>query len=435
MVYKGGYMKRKSLAALAMLPLGLFANSANASSETAAAESVVSYSNQQSGSMRNGRNQYDDQVQVRGQQPMEQEDQRYGFYIMGDYLYWVPYFSNMPYAQRVNFANATFPNPSNDTGVLEPGNVTTQNIDMSGDSGFRILASYQSDWQTVGFTAAWTRFHSTDTNGASNDAITGSYGSNAGYNDAIQGYWNNLDTISGPINTPTDVVFQANGKFQVKFDQLDFIFNTRYCPNDWVQIFPGMGLRSLLTTMQLTATQTSNKWGDNKVAEAPFNTAQQVMKQKFDTVGLVANINSRFDIYEGFRVVTGLALAYTIGNLQETNTSSVTQQTGTAAAAAANGDVSKYQRLRSDRNTFKPQVDADIGLQYEWINDEKTFGFLLEVAYEMHYLPNFIQFIRAAGPSAPLGSTTEIPLQQNNVIAEWSDLMFQGLRARAGISF
>ena len=436
-------MKRKSLAALAMIPFGLFASSASASSETAAAtDSVVSYSSQsQSGNTRNGRNQYDDQVQMRGQQPMQQEDQRYGFTVMGDYLYWVPYFSNMPFAQKNNLEYQTTFDAS---GVLQPGNVTTQNVDMGGDSGFRIAAKYQSDWQTVGFSAAWTRFHTTDTNKTSNDAIEGNYNNNVGYNGAIQGYWNSPEMSSGPygeLPAPNDVmgdvVFQADGKFQIKFDQLDFVFNTLYKPTDWCRVMPGMGLRSLLTTMKLTATQLSNKWGQAKVAEAPFNTAKQVMTQSFDTVGLVAGMGSEFDISDGFKVVSNLALAYTIGTMKETNTSTVAMAFPVGSVADGT-DGAKYQRLRSDRTTFKPQVDLDLGLQYEWLNDEKTFGLLLELAYEMHYLPNFVQFIRTDRQTATqvYSNLTGYTFVRNDrAVAEWSDLMFQGLRARVGISF
>lgn len=425
-------MKRKSIAALALLPIGLFASSGNASSETAAAESVVSYSNQ-NGNMNNSRH-YDDQVQVRGQQHMEQEDQRYGFSVMGDYLYWVPYFSNMPYAQKNNLGFQTVPT---DAGEYLPGNIVTQNIDMSGDSGFRLTAGYQSDWQTVGFTAAWTRFHSTNTNKTTNDGITGSYASNNGYSGAIQGWWNTDEMTAGPIDDDDigDVVYQATGTFDLKFDQLDFVFSTMYKPKDWCVIEPGMGLRALLTTMQLRATQVSNKWGENKVAEAPFNTARQVMTQDFDSVGLVGNMHSKFELSEGFSVVSSFALAYTVGDMKETNKSTVVQPT----IETENIDAAKYQSLRSSNTVFKPQFDVDLGLQYEWINDEKTFGLLLELAYEMHYLPNFMQFIRSDGNES-LGVINDdfdgaANQRRDRAVTEWSDLMFQGLRARAGISF
>lgn len=225
------------------------------------------------------------------------------------------------------------------------------------------------------------------------------------------GYWNNGASTNSIISSNTDVITVAKGKMHISFDEMDFIFTTYRQPSDWAKVTMGAGIRSLLTKFVLTAIQVSNRWGnDTLVIEPPFNTAKQVLTQKLNTVGLVGVIEGTFDIYKGLKVVSGMSLAFNVGKSEGTNVMTVNNPDRPVSSTL----------IDNPGTTVKPQFDGDIGLQYEWINTDKTFGLLVEVGYEAHYMPNFVQYIRSS---------------DGKVLSEETDFSIQAFRARAGISF
>lgn len=123
-----------------MLPFGLFAGSHNIQEDTELDSTFAYTLCEKSNENSLQGSQYNRSMQM--QSECQQPDQRYGVSLSGDYLYFVPYFSRMPYAQQDDTAFDTVP----DSSGVRTGSATIKEIDVAGDSGYRITGSYQSDW-------------------------------------------------------------------------------------------------------------------------------------------------------------------------------------------------------------------------------------------------------------------------------------------------
>lgn len=401
-------MKYSTFVALLAIPAGLFASDASDGAELNHDSKVVAYTSQQEHSSsqryraqpsRNGAQ----SPSMHSHQESAQEDQRYGFHVFGDYLYWKPYLSNTPWALVTNNSEND-PIPADGVQKITYNNLP---FTFSGDSGFRLGAGDRSDWHKLGFDVEWTRFHTTSRESVSNNAFEEGFANNNENPKAITGIW------SAPRTVPTGVAYFSRANGTLKIDQIDFIFSTMYSPVKWFEVVPGVGIRTYLSTFELDTLIETNRWGDTNVVSAPpVNQEFITVTQDFDSVGALFSLRSAFDIYGGLRSVADFALGLVSGNLKN----STKNQRIELGASVDDLQI-------ENKDTIKTIIDFDLGLQYEWFNDPKNFGILLEVAYEVHFLPDFLQ-----------------PLLLRNtaftrVFDYRSDLSFQGVRARAGISF
>lgn len=358
------------------------------------------------------------------QQKVDQPDQRIHLAFAGDYLYWQPYFSNLPFAQRVPVT--IDPQQLSDaTGVQSQG-YAAQNFQFSGDSGFRIGAEYTSDWNNFGLDFEWTSFHTAQTNRVSDTAPLSSGITPAGYTTGFLPHYANAWQYGASSNASRNKlgnVHSVKSDMKIKFDSFDYKVSTFYRPATWAQLKFGLGIRNVFTNLSMRNTFQGNKWGMNDttvpVSQPPYNTLVERSMQTYDTIGPVMTANGKVDIVDGFRFVNGMGLSYQVGQLKNRLETSLSGNGGTVVSG-----------FKNYKTTIKPMYDLDLGLQYEYLNDDKTLGLLLEFAYEIHVLPDFMQFAyqeRAAGNVDQMWT--------NPIVDVISDISMQGFRARAGFSF
>jgi len=403
-------MKYSTLLALLLAPVGMFASEGTEDAKTYHEIDEIAYTSQQPS---NGMKQpYKARPSRSGGQENQgyqhtaqngQEDQRFGFHVFGDYLYWKPYLSNTPWILLTN-NEQNLPVPAD--GVQQQ-TYTNLPFTFSGASGFRLGLGNRMEWHKLGFDVEWTRFHTTSQETTSNNALEDGLANNNSNPKAITGIWAATRSVAD------GVAFYARANGTLKLDQIDFLFSTMHNPVSWFQVTPGAGIRVFLSSFNLDVMIEKNRWGTtNVVSEPPYNTEFEDVIQDFDSVGALFSMKSMFDIGWGVSSFADFALGLVAGNLKNTSNSQRVEL-----------GASTFDTMIENKTTIKTILDFDLGLQYEWINDAKNWGFFLQAAYEVHYMPNFLQ-----------------PLLLRNtaftrVIDYRSDLTFQGLRARAGVTF
>ncbi len=339
------------------------------------------------------------------------DDQRCGVGLFGDLLYWKPYFSNTPYYMGANRLNQNQPRPDGIT-ALE---YTPQVIDMNADLGFRIGGSYSNDWHKISFTSSWTRFHTSQRFIQMNDRLTNTDSSDIANPVAIDPFWGSNLTI------PEGTNFKLSSNQTIKLDQFDFLFSTLFKMNDWLKVSPGGGIRGFLSTVAFKNTFTKNTNNTDRVFGPPFNASTENVRQRYYAVGALMSLANQFDLTHGFSCINSLQLGFLVGDCEN---KSILTRNGESALRDINAGSGRVNTLTQSNITVKPALDVDLGLQYEFLNAAKTFGFNLQVAYEAHILPDFLQFVYVR-------DTTSLV----RVFNYRGDLIFQGMRARCGISF
>lgn len=399
-------MKFKELLALSVVPVGLFAGTQHGA-QTHSTPHDASHKNV-------------DMTQTMKEEP------GVGLSVFGDYLYWKPYFSNLPYAIDYPFLHPenvnTAANGTNwDTnGVLTQKFVNT-NFVFSGDSAFRIGAHYQSDWQTFGMGVEWTSFNSSDTNRRTDMSAVENADTTVNNGNAIAPWWaSQINTFGTDISTD-GVPFATKATTTIKLNFVDYMVNTEYTPVSWMKLVPSLAIRTLYSSMnfrQITNYNTNQVTSAGAVAAPPYLTTTDNNNQKFNSVGIMGGMQTNFCLYDGLSLFAGAQFSYNAGSMQ------VTRKTDSSVG----NQVVIYGSQKSQQDTFLPVTDTELGLQYAWADDENNFGIMMQAAYEMHYLPKFQNFIYQQSAM----NVAHFPQQ---AIRYTGDLSIQGLRLRAGFAF
>jgi len=346
------------------------------------------------------------------QQQSMNQDERVGLDVFGDFLLWKPYFSNTPYALGGSRLNQAQPRPDGITGITyEP-----YLIDFNPGVGFRIGAAYSNDWNKISFSTSWTRFHAHQQEIDMNDRLVNQAESDLGNPVVIDPFWGANSTIpEGGTN------FKLVSDQYIKIDQLDFVFATRMGLNKWLSIKPGAGIRAYLSTVSFKNRFTKNVRNFNRVFVPPFSGSTETVSQRYYSLGALLSLKNEFDVGHGLSIINDIDLSLLVGSCKN---KSVLGRQGPSVLPGYDESTHYQTTLVENEPTIKPVFDFDLGFQYEYTNTPKTWGYYLQVAYEAHILPDFVEFILLRDTTSQVRMFTYI-----------GDLAFQGMRARAGITF
>ena len=344
----------------------------------------------------------------------------YGVSMYGDYLYLKPYVSQLPWAQSTQGHTSTAA-----IGWADYSSLDQINFAFNGDSAFRIGAAYESEWNTIGFAVDWMSFHSSQTNrrqATAQNANTPNGGAAVAVAaDRLFPFWADNFTVEG--NSPGSV-YSAKATMQMNFDFVDYRVTSVVHPASFVQMTPNLGIRTLYTTNNLKTEFIYNTWAGGLVADGLRNTLTTKSKQDYNAIGPILGSRALFEIVDGFRFVTDASFSYVVGQ----NKSSILEY-------FLQNSFPRQEFVKDDQSYFKTLYDLQVGLQYEWMTDERDFGLMFEVAYEAHYFPNFISYIDHNYGLGGTGSNQR-GTSLNPTIANFvSDFAMQGLHVRGGMSF
>ena len=407
-------MKFKELLALSVVPVGLFAGS----------QDNNSYSAQHTMHTK------DAHTNDMAAHAAMHEEPGVGLSVFGDYLYWKPYFSNLPYAIQYPYlqpAGQAFNNAQVDSNGVLNQKFVNNNFAFSGDSAFRIGANYQSDWQSFGLGVVWTSFSSSDTNRRSNSAVLTKGTADFRFGDAVVPWWDSEITVGEGLNSQNNLgtPFATRATTTIKLDFVDYAVNTQYSPVSWLKFHPSFAIRTMYSSMNFrqVTNRNRNTRSGNVAGAPPWVVATDNNNQKFNAVGLLGGVTTDFSLYEGFKLFSGAHFSYNAGHMKVTRSIDVSE-----SAAGVAGHVLTSGSQKADQTMILPVSDFDVGLEYSWADDDNNFGLNMQVAYEMHLLPGYQNFVYQ---SASIVLTNFVP----QAIRYTGDLTIQGLRLRAGIAF
>lgn len=350
---------------------------------------------------RNTQRNQNQQVQTNQSQPNNAILEGSEFSIFGDYLYWQPYFSNMPWANILNNSqNDPIPPDLVPKKIVEAASTT-----FSGASGFRLGAGYRNTWHMLGVNAEYTRFHTASTSTTSNDHLHNRV-ADAQAAKAINTWWTDIADAGS--------IFSASVTSTLHIDQIDLLFSTVFKPVEWFTIIPGAGARGFISLIKMEMEFLRNTWGVDATTTPPFNTNNTLLEQQFHSIGALFSLRSVFDIGWGLASFIDFDVAFQVGETKDSNYDDRLDPRG-----------SVVQNYIHNTTTIKPLIDCALGLEYTYPDIVKGFGILLQAAYEIHVYPDFYQPVYYLAGNEVFAK----------VVDYRSDLTIQGLRIRAGINF
>jgi len=295
----------------------------------------------------------------------------------GDVLYLKPYFSNVPYLITSDLTNYSNPSPHNSSSKLV-------NQKMSGDLGFTVWASYMSNWADLTTEARWSRYHTSSHQKSYSISDFGNNGYNAPL--AINYVWNSSYTEPYQTNL-ADNPYQsftayAKGTTSLNLDWIDLTFKFPYKTKKHLAVLPYVGVRGFLFEYKSTITRYKNYWG-TAPSTNPQNQNVDKLKERFNAVGPNLGVDASLIFGHGFSFDLMAQGSFVFGQLDSYNNSSKTQ---------LNDNV--FAGYSQKTNLFKGLFDLRMGFSYE--KDWNKVGFMAEVGYDLHYMPNLIQLMNPA---------------------------------------
>ena len=256
-------------------------------------------------------------------------DSGWSFDAYASYIYWNVSQDQMDIAYEVQACTAT-------------RNVSYQ--DFTYHSGFKVGLGFGSNFDDWTVDAVYTRLHFTDTNSMGapppGNCPPGTAGGTSSQWLVCYPY---MSLIGG------QVTYAFDDEWKVGYDNVDLLLGRPFYSGTKLVLLPTFGLRGLWVQ------QTFDVSGTNTVGQAFFSENTS----KTWNVGPVANLNSHWNIWKGFRFEGGLGASLLYTRLQKYENN---QFLNNPATATTTGNTRKIvvQQLQSMTPTF------DMGLGLGW---------------------------------------------------------------------
>lgn len=334
--------------------------------------------------------------------------------VFGEMLYLKPYLGNLPFVYQQNLSNTfTTAVPSGIQGTTE----IIKNIELDFDFGFRLGVGFNTTWMKMENQLTWMRLHTQKTQ-VLPQAILTSNPSLQGSPIVYYSYWIGNNSIN-PEGLANIALLNVQESTNFKWDVIDAVSKIPLSPFKRVTFSPLFGLRGLLYSLNSNLLQNSNAYGRTVTTTPPFNTYTIKLKNSFNAVGLIGGLDSDIDFGKGFHLSALLDAALVYGNLKSSNR--FTANTPIAVPYA-------FPRILDTKlasYNFKPLFDFQVTLSWNINTANNRLGLNLHLGYELHYMPNFTQYL-----------TQFVEMDFDTLTTAYQyNLMLQGLNAGLGISF
>ncbi|MCX6990370.1 MAG: Lpg1974 family pore-forming outer membrane protein [Chlamydiae bacterium] len=340
--------------------------------------------------------------------------------IIGEMLYLKPYLGSMPWIYLEN--DSEYNDPISPSTTYSNVSERIKNIEMDFDFGFRVGVGFNTTWLNMENQVTWMRLHTQTSKSLSplTSVVPSLLDNNYNQPLSYQPFWFTLglETLGrgklAPYIIPPGQIVSGKESTIFHWDQIDGVSKIPLNALKRATFSPLLGVRGLISEIKSNMTEVYNYYGTTPATTPPFNTTSTDLKETFNAVGLVAGLDSDINFGMGFHLSALFDAALVYGNMKTSNHFSSNVPV-----------ISQYitpqdHRAFEESYKFKPLIDLQATLSWNRNLWKNKLAFNVHVGYEVHYMPNFFEFIRTIYS----GNTTYT-----------YDLMLQGLNAGLGLSF
>ena len=341
-------------------------------------------------------------------------ERRHHYFLMGEILYLKPSLDSMPWLSVYDNTNFNDPDSASTTFSSQSDKLKLINIPF--DFGFRVAAGFNATWLNLQLLASWERFHTSKTTSVPKLTVIHT---DQAYNQPVfyDNYWSDSST-----ETYDGQIYFANNKTQFHWDQIDLTAKIPLKALNRFTLSPVLGVRGLISNFDTTTSLFYDQYGSTYTTTPPFNENIDVVKQKYNAIGLLAGLDSDVDFGKGFHLSALLEGALVFGELKTYNNSQLILP-GPTLQSNQSTIYPTTSTLTMKSYVFKPMLDAQVALSWKrafW-KDKVTLN--IHLGYEAHFIPNFFELLYY------------ITDDKNNPQPSYFDLTMQGLDAGIGLSF
>lgn len=338
------------------------------------------------------------------------------YVLYGEMLYVKPYMGGMPWTYLQD--NSQLFNPNSSSTTYSAISEDIKNITMDFDFGFRIGVGFNTTWMKLENQLTWMRLHtqtshelSTLTNIVNTVDPAYAFGQPLIYSP----FWFSLSdsALSTGASVP-GIEIGASETTKLKWDQIDWVFKIPLTPMKKLAFLPLLGIRGLISTVSSKQSQFFAAYGDTFTTTPPFNNTVTQLKERFNAVGLVAGMESDIHFGWGIHLSALLDASIVYGNVKRNHHTVIN-------VPVVPGKLVPQDYYAYDQNSkFKPIFDGQATLSWNWNFCKSKYTLNTHIGYEVHYMPDFLEFIRVINDG-------DTPYTY--------DLMMQGFNAGLGLSF
>lgn len=288
---------------------------------------------------------------------------RYSFLV--EMLYLKPYFQDTS-------AFTILSNPPLHAGY------TAQALNLHASFAFRLGFGFKANWMGAETQLAWMRFY----NSTKKTYPKSSYPNNRSR--LLVSPWDNSFTEPNGAG----YIFSTSAKTSLDF--IDLTSKIPLTPLKKLTLSPKIGVRGLVSELKFTIQDIKTAYGTTQdVFTPPQNIATNIIKQKYNGVGLLGGFDSITDLGMGFHFDTIFNAAAVFGNVNTSNLGGF--------IAPGLETVYNSHSFFSQKNfyAFLPIIDAQFKFGWKKACFNNAVAFDITLGYEIEYMPNFLQFIHS----------------------------------------
>ncbi len=311
------------------------------------------------------------------------------FNFSAEALYWKVSESGLTYAIKSGFdASSNF---------VKLQGARSKHPEFQWHWGFRVGAGYSTCYDLWDINASWTRLHftthRTTTLGPPRDAFV------AGLPSIFPEWIPNIFLFAGPRSCNS-----AEARWQVHLDSFDLQVARQFYVTNYLTLKPHLGMRFAwirqrydLDFVELIIPMISNE------AQRTFDID---MKNNFWGIGIVAGLDTGWELGSGFSIYGNAAISILDGHFADSTDYTATSLDGLGATLIL-GDFDDD----SDQNMAVAIADLAIGLRWDTMFSCDRFHFAIWAGYEQHVFFEQNQFMNF---QASLPFTGPLPLSETN---------------------
>ncbi|MCX6990369.1 MAG: Lpg1974 family pore-forming outer membrane protein [Chlamydiae bacterium] len=341
-------------------------------------------------------------------------ERRHHYFLMGEMLYLKPSLDSMPWLSV--YDNTDFNDPDLVSTTFSSQSDKLKLINIPFDFGFRVAAGFNASWLNLEILGSWERFHTSNTTSVPKLTVIKS---DSGYNQPVMydNYWS-----TSLKETPDGQVYFANNQTQFHWDQIDLTAKIPLKALNCFTLSPVLGVRGLISNFDTTTSLFYNQYGSTYTTTPPYNENIDVIKQKYNAIGLLGGLDGDVNFGKGFHLSALLEGALVFGELKTYNNSQLILP-GPTLQSDSTTKYPTISNLSMKSYGFKPMLDAQVALSWNRAFWKDKITLNIHLGYEAHFMPNFFEL------------QYYITDTKHNAQPTYFDLTMQGLDAGIGLSF
>jgi hypothetical protein len=318
------------------------------------------------------------------------------WYFDAEALFWKAHEDGLGYALR------NFSNPTADSTSVTASRI--QNPHSNWDVGYRIGVGYDFNCDCWDVSAYWTHFQ-TKAKGHSTAPTT---------DGTLTSLWSSID-ITGNANGLSTV----DSHWKLRLDYADFVLGREFCISPCVTLRPFIGVRAAWIKQKYNIFEGARQTSGGEVVL--INTSDINLRSEFDGAGLIAGLDSQWNVGCGFSVYGTASASILYGRKHSHSEDSAFFPSSTPSESVLERGI-----LRDHRHGSTYAADAALGLRWKRCFCDDTVLFTIQLGWEQHLFFDQNRFEKVPVVTTFNGEHPQI---------QRSDLCVQGITLGAKIDF